>query len=188
MKTNIDARKFPWAALATFALACLLALAPASVAPRVVAREAFDADAGAESSATREGRLRIFDEVWEQVRERFRPAPAEEAEALIDLSTDEGAQAHKDLREPAPYRRLRPAYPDTASRAEAEATVDAAVEIGADGEVGRVEIVRWAGFGLDDSVVSTIRQMHFRPATRDGEAVAVRVLLRYNFRKPTTPK
>ena len=139
MKTNPDARKFSWAALAAFALACLLALAHASVTTRGDARVAFDGDAGAESYATREGRL-------------------------------------------------RPTYPDAASRAEAEATVDASVEIGADGEVGRVEIVRWAGFGLDDSVVSTIRQMHFRPATRDGEAVAVRVLLRYNFRKPTAPK
>jgi protein TonB len=117
-------------------------------------------------------------------RERFDP-PADEGASLLDLSSDAGAGAHAgDLREPAPYRRLRPAYPDTASRAEAEATVDVAVEIGADGEVGRVEIVRWAGFGLDDSVVSTIRRMHFRPAERGGQAVAVRVLLRYNFRRP----
>ncbi|HEX3559957.1 MAG TPA: energy transducer TonB [Pyrinomonadaceae bacterium] len=116
-------------------------------------------------------------------RERFDP-PADEGASLLDLSSDAGAGARTDLREPAPYRRLRPAYPDTASRAEAEATVDVAVEIGADGEVGRVEIVRWAGFGLDDSVVSTIRRMHFRPAERGGQAVAVRVLLRYNFRRP----
>ena len=116
-------------------------------------------------------------------RERFGP-PAEEVEGLIDLSTDEAAGAHADLREPAPYRRLRPAYTDEASRAEAEATVDALVEVGADGEVGSVEIVRWAGFGLDDAVVSTVRQMHFRPAARDGQPVAVRVLLRYNFRRP----
>jgi len=121
-------------------------------------------------------------------RERFNP-PADEGAGLIDLSADEGAGAHTDLREPAPYKRLRPAYPDSASRAEAEATVDAEVEVSAGGEVGRVEIVRWAGFGLDDSVVSTIRQMHFRPATRDGQPVAVRVLLRYNFRRPTpTPQ
>ena len=121
-------------------------------------------------------------------RERFDP-PADEGAGLIDLSTDEGADAHTDLRGPAPYRRLRPAYPDSASRAEAEATVDAEVEVSADGEVGRVRIVRWAGFGLDDAVVSTIRQMHFRPAERGGQAVAVRVLLRYNFRRPPpTPK
>jgi outer membrane biosynthesis protein TonB len=47
-----------------------------------------------------------------------------------------------------------------------------------------VRVVRWAGFGLDEEVVSTVRRMHFRPAAREGGPVAVRVLLRYNFRKP----
>ena len=116
-------------------------------------------------------------------RERFEPSASAPA-AVIDLSTDVAADARRDLREPAPYRRLRPVYTDAASRAEAEATVDAEVEIGADGEVGSVRVVRWAGFGLDDEVVATVRRMHFRPAERDGEPVAVRVLLRYNFRRP----
>lgn len=117
--------------------------------------------------------------------ERARFAPEEGAAAsVIDLSTDEGAAVNTDLREPAPYRRLRPAYTDAASRAEAEATVDALVDIGADGEVSDVRVVRWAGFGLDEEVVETVRRMHFRPARREGEPVPVRVLLRYNFRKP----
>lgn len=116
-------------------------------------------------------------------RERFSMDEGETA-TVIDLSTDEGAAANRDLREPAPYRRLRPAYTDAASRAEAEATVDALVGIGADGEVADVRIMRWAGFGLDEEVVATVRRMHFRPAQRDGEPVPVRVLLRYNFRKP----
>jgi TonB family protein len=116
-------------------------------------------------------------------RERFAPDEGATA-AVIDLSTDEGAAAHGDLREPAPYRRLRPAYTDAAARAEAEATVDALVEIGADGEVADVRVVRWAGFGLDEEVAATVRRMHFRPAQREGEPVPVRVLLRYNFRKP----
>jgi TonB family protein len=115
-------------------------------------------------------------------RERFNASNAEANELVIDLSGDEAA--HTDLREPAPFRRLRPAYTEAAYRAEAEATVDASVEIGADGEVRDVEIVRWAGFGLDEEVASTIRRMHFRPAERDGEPLAVRVLLRYNFRRP----
>jgi TonB family protein len=125
----------------------------------------------------------IFDAAAREQHERFETARSE-TPSVIDLSTDEAAGAHADLREPAPYRRLRPAYTDAASRAEAEATVDAEVEIAADGEVGSVRVVRWAGFGLDESVVSTVRQMHFRPAARDGEPVAVRVLLRYNFRRP----
>jgi TonB family protein len=116
-------------------------------------------------------------------RERFDP-PELTSAPVNDLSTDEGASANRDLREPAPYRRLRPTYTDAAARAEAEATVDALVEIGADGEVSDVRVVRWAGFGLDEEVVTTVRRMHFRPAQRDGEPVPVRVLLRYNFRKP----
>ena len=116
-------------------------------------------------------------------RERFAPE-AGATVSVIDLSTDEGAVANRDLREPEPYRRLRPAYTDAAARAEAEATVDALVEIGADGEVGDVRVVRWAGFGLDEEVVATVRRMHFRPAQREGAPVPVRVLLRYNFRKP----
>lgn len=116
-------------------------------------------------------------------RERFTTDEGETT-SIIDLSTDEGAASKRDLREPALYRRLRPAYTDAAARAEAEATVDALVEIGADGEVSDVRVVRWAGFGLDEEVVATVRRMHFRPAQREGEPVPVRVLLRYNFRKP----
>ncbi len=117
-------------------------------------------------------------------RERFQTTNAAEQSAVIDLSNEGDADSIKDLREPAPYRRLRPAYTDAAYRAEAEATVDAAVEIDSDGEVREVSIVRWAGFGLDEEVASTVHRMHFRAAEREGEPVAVRVLLRYNFRRP----
>lgn len=118
-------------------------------------------------------------------RERFNPPDAEEHESVLDLSDDDGgASPNQNLREPAPYRRIRPAYTDAAYRADAEATVDASVEIDANGEAREVEIVRWAGFGLDEEVASAVRRTHFRPAARGGEPVAVRVLLRYNFRRP----
>ncbi|MDT4952865.1 MAG: hypothetical protein QOJ02_1003 [Acidobacteriota bacterium] len=106
------------------------------------------------------------------------------APVIEDAPDTEAAAALEGLRLPQPYRRLRPAYPDTAARAEAEATVDVQLEIDSDGEVSRVEVVRWAGFGLDEATISTVRQLHFRPAMRDGVAVPVRVLLRYNFRRP----
>jgi TonB family protein len=66
----------------------------------------------------------------------------------------------------------------------AEAVVDALVELDAEGEVRSVEIARWAGYGLDESVARTVRQMHFRAALRGGQPVPVRALLRYNFRRP----
>ncbi len=103
---------------------------------------------------------------------------------VIEEVPEETSPQAKGLRLPAPYRRLRPIYPETASRAEAEATVDVLVDIDAAGEVSRVEVVRWAGFGLDEASVHIIRQMHFRPAMRDGVPLPMRVLLRYNFQKP----
>jgi TonB family protein len=97
---------------------------------------------------------------------------------------DEKIAAAEGLRLPRPYRRLIPPYPETAARAEAEAMVDVLVELDASGEVTRVEVARWAGFGLDQATVDTVRKLHFFPAMRDGVAVPIRVLLRYNFRKP----
>ena len=107
---------------------------------------------------------------------------------IIEVMSDDDSDTNREVRAPRPYRRLKPPYPDTAAVAEVEATVDALVDIDARGEVGRVEIVRWAGYGLDQSVIDTVRQMHFFPAQRDGVAIPMRVLLRYNFRKPPPDK
>jgi TonB family protein len=107
------------------------------------------------------------------------------AAALIEEAPeDEKAAEVQGLRLPRPYRRLRPEFPETAARADAEATVDIVVDVGSDGEVGEIQVVRWAGFGLDDSTVATVRQLHFFPAMKNGTAIPMRVLLRYNFRKP----
>jgi TonB family protein len=139
-------------------------------------REALDARLAARlASALAVARARE-----EEDAER-RAARAEPA-ALLDLSSEE--EAGGDVRPPAPFARIRPAYTEEAARAEAEATVDALVEIDAAGEVTKVEIVRWAGFGLDESVADAVLRAHFRPAERDGAPVPSRVLLRYNFRRP----
>ena len=106
------------------------------------------------------------------------------AAVIEEAPDDEKVAADQGIRLPHPFRRLRPGYPDTAARAEAEAVVDVAVDIGADGEVGDVQIVRWAGFGLDESTVATVRQLHFFPAMKNSAPIPMRVLLRYNFRKP----
>ena len=97
---------------------------------------------------------------------------------------DEKSAAAEGLRLPRPYRRLIPPYPETAASAEVEAIVDVLVDLDSSGEVTRVEVARWAGFGLDEATVDTVRRLHFFPALRDGVAIPIRVLLRYNFRKP----
>ena len=82
-------------------------------------------------------------------------------------------------------RQLKPIYPDLAARSEVVATVEVLALFQPDGTVREVEIKRWAGYGLDESAVSTVRQLSFQPATRDGRPVSFRGLVRYNFRRPT---
>ena len=103
---------------------------------------------------------------------------------IEEAPDDDKSAAAEGLRLPRPYRRLVPAYPESAAHAEAEATVDVLVDLDSTGEVTRVEIARWAGFGLDQTTVDTVRRLHFFPAMRNGAAIPIRVLLRYNFRKP----
>jgi TonB family protein len=116
--------------------------------------------------------------------ERLRAARDTTAARAFEEVPEDGSPAAENFRAPQPYRSLRPIYPAAAARASAEATVDALVEVDAAGEVKDIEIVRWAGYGLNEAVIATVRQLHFRPATRDGRSVPVRVLLRYNFRRP----
>jgi len=103
---------------------------------------------------------------------------------VIEEADGEGGET-SGVRSPRPYRRLKPAYPDTAARADAGGTVDVLVELDKQGEVSHVDVARWAGFGMDEAALDTVRQLHFFPASRDGIAIPIRVLLRYNFRRPT---
>ena len=87
------------------------------------------------------------------------------------------------LKLPVPYKRIRPEYTTTAALYSVKATVDVEVDIDAEGRIGASRIVRWAGFGLDESVEQAVRSMNWRPAMRNGKSLPMRVLLRYNFRK-----
>jgi TonB family protein len=128
--------------------------------------------------------LRSIRRAQEDEREQ-RALTTDQRVPLIEAAPDDDKTAEAEgLRMPRAYRRLVPAYPETAASAEAEATVDVLVDLDASGEVTRVEVARWAGFGLDQATVDTVRQLHFFPAMRNGVAIPMRVLLRYNFRKP----
>jgi TonB family protein len=107
---------------------------------------------------------------------------------VVNTSTFEevpeaGSTDAKNFRPPMPYKRINPEYTRKAYLYDVRATVDVLVDIDQTGAVAAVEIERWAGFGLDESVIETIRKMNWRPATRNGKTLPMRVLLRYNFTK-----
>jgi TonB family protein len=117
-------------------------------------------------------------------------AERQERELAVERNTPIIGEASEETddnhgtRNPRPYRRLKPAYPDSAAAADATGTVDVLADLDEQGEVTRVDIARWAGFGMDEAALATVKQMHFFPAMRDGAVIPIRVLLRYNFRRP----
>lgn len=103
-------------------------------------------------------------------------------ELVEDLPDTESARA-AGFKAPEFINRVKPDYTEEAARADITATVEANVVFKADGEIGSIEILRWAGFGLDEAALRAIRQLKFKPATRDLNAINVRALIRYNFRR-----
>ncbi|MDQ3473821.1 MAG: energy transducer TonB [Acidobacteriota bacterium] len=104
---------------------------------------------------------------------------------VIEVAPDDSETATAEgIQLPRPFRRLQPPYTETAASAEVEAVVDVIVDLDKNGEVVYREIARWAGFDLDEATLDTVKKLHFFPAMRNGAAIPLRVLLRYNFRKP----
>lgn len=103
--------------------------------------------------------------------------------SVLEEVPAEGSPGTKNFRPPVPYKRIKPDYTKIAYLYDARATVEIEVDIDADGTILRTDIVRWAGYGLDESVTDVVRKMNWRPAERNGKPLPMRVLLRYNFTK-----
>ncbi len=108
---------------------------------------------------------------------------AEPPAANMEEPPSEDSPLAKNFRPPVPYRRVKPEYTAEASLFDIRATVDIIVDLNAQGSILRTEIVRWAGYGLDESAEKAVRAMNWRPAERNGKSLPMRFLLRYNFKK-----
>lgn len=111
-----------------------------------------------------------------------KPATAVDSDSPEEIPP-EGSQRFEGFTPPQFTDRARPDYPSEAEQANITATVEASVVFGRNGAVGAVEITRWAGFGLENAAERAIRQLKFKPATRDGRPISVIGTVQYNFRR-----
>jgi TonB family protein len=103
-----------------------------------------------------------------------------EAGVYLDFVTQPEGRA--DVVPPRFFFRPVPKYTKDADRVHANATVELIVEFNADGSYGRIDVERWAGFGLDEAAILAVRSSKFWPARRGGIAMRSRAMLRFNFR------
>jgi TonB family protein len=81
-----------------------------------------------------------------------------------------------------PTYRFEPAYADKARLVGHQGAIALWIVVDSQGEVERAAIVRPLGLGLDQSALHAVRSWKFKPATRDGKPVPVRVMVEVSFR------
>lgn len=111
------------------------------------------------------------------------PAPEPEPEEPIHAGTGRRGpvQIPEEAVPPVALDRPMPAYPDGARRSGVQAEVVARVVVDEDGSVSAVEILRGHP-DFDALVREALRRWRFRPATVDGQALAVYQIVRVPFR------
>jgi len=76
-----------------------------------------------------------------------------------------------------PFVKMKPApaYSVEARMAKLEGSVLLALVVGADGRPRDIQVVRTLGLGLDENAVENVRTWQFKPGTKNGAPVEVRV-------------
>jgi protein TonB len=84
---------------------------------------------------------------------------------------------------PVPVTQVRPQYTAAAMDRHIEGTVLLECVVAADGMVGDVKVTESLDsmYGLDAQAVEALRQWTFKPGSKDGKAVAVRVHITMKF-------
>lgn len=97
---------------------------------------------------------------------------------FAELNND---SAQGDLTAPVVVEKVDPAYPGILMREHITGTVTLYAVIAADGSVGEVRVLRGVDNRLDAAARDALRHCHFRPATKNGLAVALEAVIRIPF-------
>lgn len=109
------------------------------------------------------------------------PAPAPKLAALPATERPPAPAVLGTSGAPEFLKRVLPRYPRLAREMGREGTVVLALAIGEDGRLEDVEILESAGADFDEEALRAVRASSFRPAVRDGRAVACRAILPVKF-------
>ena len=94
----------------------------------------------------------LASEIAAKINTAIKSEIAEPLPLALEEVPDPTSPAARNFRAPIPYRRIKPEYTTQAALYDVTATVEILVDLDAAGNIIRTETVRWAGFGLDESV------------------------------------
>ena len=82
---------------------------------------------------------------------------------------------------PRVIKEVKPTYTEGAMRRRVQGTVAISVVVQKDGKVGAMEVTRSLDEELDRQAMNALQQWEFKPGTKDGEPVNVRVTVELTF-------
>jgi TonB family protein len=91
-------------------------------------------------------------------------------------------ESQTELTAPVATHEVDPGYPLELMRENVQGTVTLSAVIRSDGSVGNVEVLRGVDDRLDVYARAALARWHFRPATRNGDAVALQAVVMIPFR------
>jgi TonB family protein len=83
---------------------------------------------------------------------------------------------------PQPIKTPNPGYSEWARKARFSGVLTMELIVDVDGNARVVRVIQSIGYGLDESAIATVEAWKFRPATRNGQPVAVRMKMAVTFR------
>lgn len=83
---------------------------------------------------------------------------------------------------PIPLYKVEPEYSEEARKAKFQGTVVLSIVVDERGMPTQFKVVRPLGLGLDEKAIEAVQKWRFRPAQKDGRAVAVLATVEVNFR------
>jgi len=104
------------------------------------------------------------------------------------IRPDGAYQAGNGVSPPTVMFRTRCEMPDLARKLRAQGNVTLSLTVKADGSVRDVQIVRSAGYGMDERAAECIRNWRFKPGAKDGSPVDVAFRFGYDFGLSPEPR
>ena len=99
-----------------------------------------------------------------------------------DVAQEQADKPGKDVKQPVLIKEVKPNYTEGAMRRRVEGVVEMSVVVLRDGTVGDdVRITKSLDEELDQQAIIAVKQWRFRPGTKDGEPVNVRVNVEMAF-------
>lgn len=111
-----------------------------------------------------------------------RKEQAAQALSRSQISSPDVYRIGGDVKAPTLVSKEEPQYTQEARIAKYQGSALLSIEIGVDGSVHNIRIIRALGFGLDEKAIAAVTRWKFKPSTKNEQTVAVSAQVEVNFR------